>query len=304
MHINKREPVLVSKKRLLDNERFLGYVLIAPVVIIIVVLIFYSIARGGFVSLQEKMLGVPNPEFVGLKNYIEVFKDNIFRLSFKQSMIWTISSLISQIIIGMLLALLLNKKFKGRFFFRGLLIVPWVTPVIVMATIFKWMMNGLYGILNQILVNFKLIETSLGWFSDPKLALPLLIGINIWRGSPFMMLMFLAGLQAIPNEIKDAARVDGTSTIQEFFYITLPFLKRIIIVVVLIFFLWNFNNFDLIYLLTNGGPGYSTFTLPVYVYSLAFESFKSGQASAVSIIMFVILAIISLLYFRVYKEKD
>jgi ABC-type sugar transport system permease subunit len=293
-----------SLRKSIRREPVIGFILILPVIILVFFLIFYPLTTSFIMSFTDKQLGVFNPRNVGLSNYAELIKSKDFLNALSRSFFWTVVSVAFQLSIGLSLALLLNRGFRLRFFFRGLFIVPWVTSPIVIAILWRWLLNGMYGIVNQLLMDLAVISKPLGWFGSHSLVMPTVIFINIWRGVPFMMIVFLGGLQTIPLEIKDALRVDGTPRIMEFIYITLPFLKKIIIISTLIFVLWNFNNFDLIYLLTRGGPGKYTFTLPIYVYSQAFEAFKYGNASALSGLMFLVLVIISLIYLRMmYREE-
>ena len=149
-----------------------------------------------------------------------------------------------------------------------------------------------------------MFEEPLGWFSDAKLVMPVLIFINVWRGVPFMMITLLAGMQTIPMELYEAAKVDGASSVQRFFHVTIPNMKYVISIGLLIYTLWNFNNFDMIYLLTKGGPGTISFTLPVMIYSAAFEEFQYGKAAAISTVMFLILAVVAFIYLRLMHSEE
>ena len=181
------------------------------------------------------------------------------------------------------------------------------TPLFVLFFIFPAanLYTSCQGIVNDVMISLRLISEPLGWFSEPNLVLPTLIYINVWRGIPFMMLTLLAGLQTIPEELTEAAIVDGAGAIRRFFSITMPFMRHVIFIGLLIFTLWNFNNFDIIYLTTKGGPGTLSFTLPIMVYSAAFEEFAYGKAAAVSSLMFIFLLIIAMVYLQLMdKEGD
>lgn len=293
-----------SQRRRRIKEAMIGYLLLMPVLIVLVMFVFYPMASSIYTSFFKKQLGVSTMKFVGFKNYQSLFKNSLFTKSLTNSIIWTVLSTGLQFVFGMICALLLNKEFKGRGFWRGLYIVPWVVPPVVVAIIFRWLLNGLFGYGNQVLQALHIIQEPLGWFSDAKLVMPVLIFINVWRGVPFMMITLLAGMQTIPTDLYEAAKVDGANAVQRFFRITLPNMRHVITIGLLIYTLWNFNNFDMIYLLTKGGPGTISFTLPVMIYSAAFEEFAYGKAAAISTVMFLILAVVAFIYLRLMSSEE
>lgn len=286
------------------KEMFVGYTLILPVILVIVFLVFYPMVSSIRMSFFSKKIGVVTMDYVGLNNYRSIFKSSLFEKSFGNSLIWTFASLVLQFILGMLCALLLNRNIRSRGLWRGLFIVPWVTPPVVVSIMYRWLLNGLFGYANQVLQTLQIISKPLGWFSDASLVMPTLIFVNVWRGVPFMMITLLAGLQTIPLELTEAAKVDGAGPVHRFFSITLPHLKHVISISLLIYTLWNFNNFDMIYLMTRGGPGTLSFTLPVMIYSAAFEEFQYGKAAAISTIMFLFLIVIALVYLRLMSKEE
>jgi multiple sugar transport system permease protein len=300
----EEKKVLISQKKSIQ-EAVVGYLLILPVIIVIAMLVIYPMFTSIYTSFTNKRLGVPMPKFIGLENYAQILKNAVFVHSLRNSIVWTLASGFLQFVLGMSLALMLNQSFKGRFFFRGLFIVPWVTPGVVIAITYRWLLNGMVGIVNQLMVTMHIIPESAGWFSDPMLVMPVLIYINVWRGIPFMMITLLAGLQTIPIELTEAAKVDGAGVIRRFFFITMPYMRHVIFIGLLIFTLWNFNNFDMIYLTTRGGPGTFSFTLPIMIYSAAFEEIAYGKAASISSLMFVFLLIIAMIYLQLMnKEGD
>ena len=293
-----------NQRRRRIKEAITGYVLLLPVLLVIFLFVFWPMISSFRMSFFKKQLGIATMKYVGVKNYKDLFKNALFKKSLTNSIIWTIASTAFQFIFGMICALILNQKFRGRGFWRGLFIVPWVVPPVVVAIIYRWLLNGLFGYANQIFQALHFFEEPLGWFSDAKLVMPVLIFINVWRGVPFMMITLLAGMQTIPLELYEAAKVDGASSIQRFFNITIPGMRHVISIGLLIYTLWNFNNFDMIYLLTKGDPGTISFTLPVMIYSAAFEEFQYGKAAAISTVMFVILAIVAFIYLRLMHSEE
>lgn len=299
-----KSELLESQRKRRIKEALIGYLLLLPVLIVLVMFVFYPMASSIRMSFYKKQLGVSAMKYVGWKNYRDLFKNELFGKSLKNSLIWTFFSTALQFVIGMLCAVLLNNKFKGRGFWRGLYIVPWVVPPVVVSIIYRWLLNGLFGYGNQVMQSLHIIKEPLGWFSDSKLVMPVLIFINVWRGVPFMMITLLAGMQTISMDLYEAAKMDGASVFQRFFKITLPNMRHVISIGLLIYTLWNFNNFDMIYLLTKGGPGTMSFTLPVMIYSASFEEFQYGKAAAISTVMFIILAVVAFIYLRLMASEE
>lgn len=255
-------------------------------------------------SLTDRTFIRPTTNFVGLGNYTELLADDAFWATHFRTLIWTGASVALQIVIGLMLALLLNQRFRGRGALRGLFLLPWVTPVVVVALIWKWMLNDLYGVINGLLGNVRPEWGDLAWFSDQSLALMTVIGVNVWRGVPFTMIILLAGLQSVPHELVEAASVDGAGRLRKFVNVTLPHLRGIILTVALIFTMFNFNNFDLVYLATRGGPADRTMILPVKTYDVAFNGLQVGEAGAWAILTLITIAIIAGVYFAYMRRAE
>jgi multiple sugar transport system permease protein len=201
-----------------------------------------------------------------------------------------------QTVLAFATALALNQAFRGRRFARTWIILSWIIPTIVIAILWRWMLNASYGIANFFVTTLGISETPIDFLGSPKWALPTVIMINAWRWFPFLALLILAGLQSIPGELYEAAKVDGANATQRFFNITMPQLQPVLYVVGLIGTLWAFNIFDVIWLLTQGGPSGATQTLPVMIYDRAFNGFAMGEASAISVLLCAFLLIFSVLY--------
>ncbi len=294
---------LKPRNKALMREHMLGYLLMLPLAIILTILIFYPLVLVVRNSLLDKHFGSPAAPFIGFANYSALLGSGRFWLVAGHSVIWTIVSVCFQVIVGFSLALLLNQHLYGKAFFRGLFLLPWVIPGVVVALIWKWMLNDLYGIVNNYLGKVDSAWYGLAWFSDQKLAMPTVIGVNVWRGAPFVMVILLAGLQTVPRELKEAASIDGANRVQQFWHVTIPHMQKILAIVALVFMLFNFNNFDLIYLMTQGGPSDRTMTLPVFTYELGFRGMDIGASTAVAVIMLVALAAVSLVYLRWFAAK-
>jgi multiple sugar transport system permease protein len=212
--------------------------------------------------------------------------------------VFAFGSLVLQTIIGVCLALLLNRQFKGRSFVRGALMFPYLVPTVVAILLFRWMLNDLYGIVNVWLMKLGVISAPLAWFGDPSLAMGSLIGINTWMFYPFVMLCVLARLQSIPTELYEAARIDGASAIAQFWYVTLPQIWGTLALVLLVRTLWMFNKFDTVWLTTQGGPFGTTQTLPVLAYIRAFNLYEIGRGSAIGILLCLSLLVVFAIYYR------
>jgi multiple sugar transport system permease protein len=286
----------ITAKNIGLTEDMLGYILILPMFIVLAVLIFLPLLSVIWDSLTDKTFLSHSWRFIGLDNYARLLASPSFWAIVARSFIWTAFSVAFQIVAGLVMALFLNQTFIGRAVFRGLFLLPWVIPVVVVSVTWKWILNDLYGLAGYLLAFVFPPWAHLAWFSSPLLALPVLIGINVWRGAPFAMIILLAGLQTVPRDQLEAARIDGANNLQQFWHVTVPHLRRILLTVALVFALFNFNNFDLIYLTTQGGPVDLTMTLPVKTYEVAFKGLQVGQSSALAVIMLALLAVLSIIY--------
>ena len=284
--------------------RALPYLFIAPTVATLGLLVLYPILQVIYISLWNNYLMTKSPAFVGLGNYLWLLQQDIFRLIFSNTTIFTVASVGLHLVVGLGLAMLLSAKIHRlpRALFRGALILPWMFTAAVVAVNWRLILNP-FGIFNALLAQFDLmsLEAPINWFGELSLALPALVLVNLWRGYPFVMLMLLAALQSIPPELYEAAAVDGAGACARFRYVTIPSIKPVIASVGLLDAIWNFRLFDLVYLTTGGGPLNSTHVLATYTYRLAFESFEFGKASALAVMMLFCTLVLSFFYFRYQK---
>jgi multiple sugar transport system permease protein len=284
------------------SEKRLPYIFILPSVVVLGALVVYPVLLNFWISLHDAKMGAIG-KFNNLANYQKVMSDPVFWIAVKNTILWVIGSLTGEVLLGMGVALVLNKNFVGRPFFRGLMLIPWIVPVVVTTFIWKWLLNGVYGIINHILLEWGIISSPILWFASVKTALIAAILVNIWIGTPFLALMILAGLQTIPKEEYEASKMDGASIFQEFWHITLPHLSGILLLVILLRSIWTANNFTTMWLLTGGGPGNSTELLSIQVYIKAFASFNFGQGAAIGVFMFLLLLTLSLFYIKSMEQK-
>jgi len=249
-------------------------------------------------SLQTRLPLSREYVWVGLNNYISLFHNREFWDSLLFGSLWALGTVALQSVTGIGLALLLTKAFRGRSLVRSVLFLPYFIPVTVVATVWLWLLNDSYGLLNHYLAELGVNVTS--WWGITYAAFSLTL-VAVWEYAPFVMLYTLAGLQAIPEDLYDAAKIDGASTVKRFRHITLPQLKEVIFVVVLLRIIWMFHKFDLPWILTRGGPLTATQNLPIFAYRLAFYYYDLSLASAASTILMVVIAISALIYVKVYR---
>ena len=290
--------------RKIDRMSLQGMLLYLPAVIVICLIIAYPLLYALFMSFTNYRPTLRETSMVGFSNYIKILSDSSFWGAMLRSLVFTFSSLGLQIVFGLALAQLFNHPdLKFRNLFRGLAIMPWLIPTVSVALIFKWMFNDLYGILNYLMVDIGILDSPKAWMSNGTTAMVILIIANVWRGTPLMFTMFLAGLQGIPRDYYEAATVDGASAWKQYIKITLPLLTPVIMVSGVLRFIWTFNFYDLPWVMTGGGPGEATQTTPVYAYRTAFSAYRLGEGSAISIILFIVLLGFAALYFAARKRQ-
>lgn len=302
----KQPPSLppIGKHRPYDpSGKTLGMLLLLPSLLVIGVVIIYPLVYTVFISFFNKdLLNPGSVPFVGLKNYATLLGAENFRLAFKNSVMVTALAVTIQMVLAFALALLLHKPFKGRGLVRGILILPWALPTFVAAFAWIWMLDYNYGIVNHLLEAVGLSRVA--WLGQPGTAYLAIVAANIWKGLPWTLVVLMAGLELVPQELSEAARVDGASWWDEIRHVILPSMSAVISVTVVLRTIWTFNWFDLIYLMTGGGPARSTLVLPIEVYKTAFTSYKMGLASAIGSIMFVVLGLFSVFYFRLHGNEE
>ncbi len=290
------------KKR---NNVFTLLMLGLPTLMLILVS-FYPLIRSLIMSFTNYNVLRPNQDvsFVGAENYSKFFDDTRSFPSLSFSLIYAFFCVSFSYIIGLGLALLMNAPIKFRAFFRALILLPWAIPTVVATANWLWILNDQVGFVNVVLQEIGLIDSPIMFIANPVMARITCIIVGTWKSYPFMALSLLAGLQSIPDELYESARMDGAGSFRCFWNITLPLLKNVSAVIITMMFIWGFNNFDIIYLLTQGGPLESTYTLPIYTYNIAFYRGQMGYASAVSMITLVILLAFCLVYMKVQKLED
>src|SRR5687768_8249340 len=289
-------------RRVLGPDYRLGYLFVAPIAASVLALVAYPFCYAIYLSMTHKLVGMP-PIFVGLENYIRLAEDGFFRRAVANSFLFTFASVAGKLLLGMLMAMVLTTRVRFRSFWTGVLLIPWVAPTVVSALNFLWIYDYSLGVLNYLLVKvFRILPQGVGWLSEPGTAMASVIAVNVWRGFPFFGISFLAGMKAIPAELYEAAAVDGANVVQRFRHVTLPGIKNILIIVVLLSTIWTFNDFQIIYILTKGGPGGTTMVMPVFTYETAFGAQRLGEAIAVALYLLPVLAVTIMVLAR-YMRK-
>ena len=279
------------------------YLAILPGLLLIAGVIFYPIADTLWLSLHAVNL-IRVEEFLGVGNYLTLAGDPLFWRILRQTLIWTTSSVLLKLILGLLLGVLLNEKFRGRAIFRTLLLIPWAMPAVAAAIVWRWMYNANSGYLNELLRQLGLIHDPVVWLGGARSAFAAAVVTDAWTGLPFMAFVFLAGLQGIDRSLYEAARIDGAGAWGRFLYITIPQLAPITLVATLVSAIWTFNSFNIVYVLTGGGPLNSTDILVTYTYTQAFDRLQFGLAAALATVTFVILLVFSIIYVGVYGRNN
>lgn len=279
-----------SRRPLLQRESALGWLLLAPVLVVMAILVVWPFTTAIWIAFTDKSIG-REANWVGLANFSEVLSSPRFGRAIQQSLVFTIVAIALKFVLGMAMALVLNQAFFGRNFLRAYLLVPWVLPGFVAYMTWRWFLDPLQGVLNYALTDLGLITFPLEFLSSPASALPSVIVAHVWRNFPFFGVAFLAGLQNIPAEQYEAAAVDGASNWQKFLFITLPGLRHIILVVLMLATIWTFNSFEPVYLLTGGGPADATLVYTVLTYEMGIVNMRLGEASAVPVLILPVLGL-------------
>ena len=264
----------------------------------------YPVVRAVWLSFQDfNVLRPARTTFAGLQNYLEVFQNPLFVTALQNSLIWVTGAVSLQLLFGFMGALLLNKQFLGRNVVRGLLLVPWATPSVLVALMWMWMLDGNYGVINDLLQRVGIIEFYVPWLATTQTALPTLIVVDVWQGIPFFAVMILAALQSIPSDIKEAALIDGANAWQSLRHITIPFILPAILITTVLRIIWTANYMDLMFVMTNGGPGFATTTLPFFAYVTAYRQLEFGQGATIAITQALLLIGVILVYIRLLRRQ-
>jgi multiple sugar transport system permease protein len=285
------------------RQQLAGLLTIAPALFLILALTLYPVAYSLWLSLLEKHSFFPQERFVGLENYLYLWKDEEFWTSLWLGVVYSIWTIFFQIILGVAAALILNESFVGRGLIRGIVLFPYMVPTIVAVILWKWLLNDTYGVTNYWLLAFGIVRDPISWLGADHIMLSVIV-MSIWQFFPFVLLAILARLQTIPPELYEAAKVDGASAFRRFIHVTLPQIRGILFVVILLRSIWMFTKFDTVWLMGEGaGAGRFIRTLPVYAYMRTLTYYQAGLGAALAVIMFAILVVCTVIYFGLFREE-
>ena len=288
----------------LSRDPFFGYILITPILIWMIAILVYPLFRAAHMSFLDIGFIGEQGSFIGFSGYTELFRNPEFREGLLRSIIWTGANVVVQVAIAFLAALILDMEFRGRSFVRIWVLLPWVVPVIVLATMWRWMLEPSLGIVNYVLLATGTIQSRIPFIGSTQFAMGTAIVVNSWRWFPFYAIIILAALQTIPQDTFQAAKVDGANGLQQFRYITLPSIAPMLSTVVLLSSLWAANVFDMLLLLTRGGPRDATTTLPIMIYRAGFQRYQLSQAAVIAIVMFVLLLVYAVIYMKTLGAQE
>lgn len=297
----------ITKSRsrfIFDDPRILGFLLIAPAMLAILGVVLVPMFDSLWLSLQQHDLARPQENaFIWFTNYVNLLKDPRYLNSLQATLKFSLSSVVIELVLGVAIAMVLNQEFRGRGFVRGLMILPWAMPSIVNAAMWKWIYNADYGALNALLSQLHLISHYHVWLAEPATAMILIILANVWKETPFTVILTLAALQTIPDDLYEASRVDGATEWQSFLGITLPLIMPVLMITGLLQFIWGFQTFELIYIVTGGGPFSSTEMTNLRVYATTFRSLRFGYGAAMAYLTSLIIFIPAVAYIRSAYRK-
>lgn len=285
-----------------------GYLLVVPACIAIFLVSIYPMLYGISLAFQNYTLTKANSDdfrtFAGLKNFIEIFKQSEYIQACQNTLFWTLTNVIVQVVLAVLIALALNRKIKGRGFFRTTALIPWAVPSVIAALTFRFLYDANVGIINAVLKKLGILADGISWLGNLETARWAVVIESIWKGTPFVMIFVLAALQSVPHEMYESARVDGAGGVKTFFKITLPMIKETLGIATILTTIGTINNFNAVWLMTQGGPPGSTEIMFTYAYRRAFSAHNFGQAAAISVIMFIIIALCTFVYTKLIGEEE
>jgi multiple sugar transport system permease protein len=285
---------------LLEDERWLAFVLLCPTLVLLGLFIAYPFIKGVLLAVTDAKVGVPG-NFVGFANFEKIWHDGIFRTAVWNTFVYTAATTVFKLALGLWLAVLLNRHFKGKAVARAFILLPFIIPTVLSTFAWKWMFDPTFSVINWALFQLGFIKRSINWLGDPDLAMFSIMVVNVWRGVPFFAISLLAGLQTISPELNEAAAIDGAKPWQRFWHITWPLLLPVTMVVVLFSVIQTFADFQIVYVMTGGGPANATHLFATYAYQIGIGTGLLSEGAAISLAMFPVLflvVIIQLLYIR------
>jgi len=281
----------------------LPYILILPTYIVVVILVAYPIFDVIRLSFTDLLLLRPGTgKFVGLKTYIQTFTDPVFPLVIRNTILWMVLATVLSIGVGLAVGYFLSFDWRINRVLRAVILLPWILPPVISASIWQWMVHSDFGVVNDMLMRLRILTSGVAWLGEPRIALFVLILVMVWKNVPMLSILLSAAFQGVPTELLEAATIDGASEWQKFRRISLPTVSYTLLILMVIVSIWNIQQFVIIWITTRGGPINSTHILPTYIYEMAFTNFRFGQAAALSVITIIILMGISVVYLMLFRR--
>jgi len=278
------------------------YLFLSPMILLLLLMFGYPLVNSFIMAFQNYKLGSSGKiRFNGLDNFAKLFSDTDIWLIIKNSFVYVLASVAGQFVLGMILAMALKKNFRFRGLYQAVIFLPWSFSAFVIGLMHRWSFNGEYGVVNDLLLKLHIMTDKIAWLGTPGLSLLVVILAMVWMGVPFFAIMILAAMQSIPGEVYEASFIDGCGPIRRFLAITFPYIKPTVIVTILLRTIWIFNSFDLIVVITNGGPANYSQTLPSYMYTKAFSSYDFGLASSLGVVLMAVLVLYVSVFLRATK---
>jgi multiple sugar transport system permease protein len=300
-----RQPALGVRASTAARERWLPFLLLAPACALLAGLVAYPLVRALWLSLYDvRLLTLGAGRFVGLGQYRAAWADPTFWQAALHTLVWVVGVVGLQLGFGLGGALLLNRPFRGRAFWRGVALIPWATSSVLVALMWLWLLDTHLGLINDVLRRVGAIPAAVAWLAGTNTALPAVMIAAIWQGTPFFAVMLLAALQAIPEDLYEAARIDGAGGWAAFRFVTLPLLRPTILITTMLRTMWTANYMDLIFVMTGGGPGVASLTLPLHAYFLAYKRLDLGAGAAVAVQLAIVLAGAIVIYMRLLGSVE
>lgn len=291
------------RKKGMAEQKF-AYVLLIPAIVCIIGVVLYPFAYTIYMTFFQSGLLNSGNDFLGLSEYIRVFTDEAFWSSLKITVYFTVVSLVVQTVLGMMMALLLNLNFKGRGLMRGLVLAPWAVPTIVNAQLWSWIYQASYGVLNKLLLQFNIIDSPIIWMGEAFRAINCVIFADTWKMTPLYAIMFLAALQTISPDLKEAAMIDGANALKRFRHIILPLVSPIMMVVLILRTTQALRVFDIVYVLTKGGPNNGTMVVSYYAYFKTFKTLDFSYGATIGLIVAAFTVVICLIYKKILQRNN
>jgi multiple sugar transport system permease protein len=286
-----------------QRESVQGFIWIAPTFLYLGFFIAYPFLMSIYLSVSSARVGSPDSHFVGALNYTRLFADPVFWQTVRNSFVFTFGSEVIRLAIGLPLAFALNRPFKGKRLVQGIILIPFVIPIALSSLAWKWMFDSLYSVINWMLMRAHVIDYPWQWLGEPGLAMWSVIVMNVWRGFPFSAVILLAGLTAVPQEVIEAAKIDGAGPLRRFHYVIVPIVRPILLVGLLYSVVFSFTDFSSVWLLTQGGPYNTTHVFGTYAYNIGINAGDLGMGAAITLFIFPFLALIVILLLRFLRRE-